>query len=83
VRVDPEVPLVDRCEDCRLSDGVRVEVMKFHPIVVRERSHKAACHHPEPTLVEWHEAKDVDRGRGQLLVIPSESRLEGGWIGGN
>jgi hypothetical protein len=77
VRVDPEVPLVDRYEDRRLSDGVRVEVMKLHPVVVRERSHKAARHHPEPMLVEWHEAKDVDRGRGQLLVIPRHKPFGG------
>jgi hypothetical protein len=50
--VDPEVSLADRHEDRRLSNGVRVEAVKLNPVVIRERSHKVARRHPEPTLAE-------------------------------
>jgi hypothetical protein len=42
VNVDPQKTLANRREDGRLRDGVRVEVVQLHPVVVQERPHKAA-----------------------------------------
>jgi hypothetical protein len=54
--VDPHVPVglypyvsfADGCEDGRLSDGVRVEVVELHPIVMRKCPHEVARRHPNP-----------------------------------
>ena len=38
---NPHIPLTDDDEDGRLRDGVGVEVMQLHTIVMRERSHES------------------------------------------
>jgi hypothetical protein len=43
-----QVPLADGGEDGRLSDGVRVEVVQLHPIVVRQSSHEVARRNSKP-----------------------------------
>jgi hypothetical protein len=52
VRFNPQKPLANRRENCRLRDGVGVEVIQLHPVVVRERPHEAARRHPKPLLME-------------------------------
>jgi hypothetical protein len=52
VGVNPQKPLANRHENRRLHDGVGVEVMQLHPVVVRERPHEAARRHPKPPLME-------------------------------
>jgi hypothetical protein len=42
VELNPQIPLADSGEDDHLSDGVRVEVMQIHPVVVRQSPHEAA-----------------------------------------
>jgi hypothetical protein len=62
VGVNPQKPLTNRHENGRLRDGVGVEVVKLHPIVVRERPHEAARRHPKPPLMKRGEADHVPRG---------------------
>jgi hypothetical protein len=50
--LDPHEPLADGGKEGRLSDGVRVEVVELHLIVVQERPHEVAPRHSEPPLVE-------------------------------
>jgi hypothetical protein len=50
--LDPQEPLVDDGEDGRLSDGVGVEVVELHPVVVHERPHEAAHRHSKAPLME-------------------------------
>jgi hypothetical protein len=78
--IDPEVPLADRRIDRRLRDGVGIEVMQLHPVVVRERPHEAARRHPEPTLVERDEADHIARGQGRLILILGRNPF-GAWPG--
>jgi hypothetical protein len=52
MRVDTKVPLANRHKNHRLHDGVRVEVVKFKPIVVQDHLHEAARRHPKPLLME-------------------------------
>ena len=56
---NPQVPLVDSDEDGRLCDGVGVEVVKLHAIVMRERQHELVCWEAETVLVKRHEAHDI------------------------
>jgi hypothetical protein len=46
--LNPHVLLADGDEVGRLSDGVGVEVVKLHPIVMRERPHEATRRHSGP-----------------------------------
>jgi hypothetical protein len=85
VRVNPQKPLTNRHENSRLHDGVGVEVVKLHPIVMREHPHEAARRHPKPPLMKRGEADHVPQRRswvglapgGQLLRLrPTEERTE-------
>jgi hypothetical protein len=49
---DPQEPLTDSGEHGRLSNGVGVEVVKLHPVVVRMRPHEMAHQHSKPPLME-------------------------------
>jgi hypothetical protein len=73
---------IPRRPSCRspaalLSNGLWVEVVELNPIVMRERTYKAAHRHPEPTLVECNEAKNVAHGRSRLLLIPRNEPFGG------
>jgi hypothetical protein len=70
VGVNPQKPLANHHENGRLRDGVGVEVMQLHPIVVRERPHEAACQHPKPPLVKRGEADHVPRRWSQVGLAP-------------
>jgi predicted nuclease with RNAse H fold len=65
VNFDPQKTLTNRREDGRLRNGVGVEVVELHPVVVQERPHKAARWHSEPPLMEGDEANHVPRRRGR------------------
>jgi hypothetical protein len=65
VRVNPQVPFTNRCEDGGLRDGVRAEVVQLHPVDMQNRTHKAACRRSEPPLVEGDEAHDIPRRQGR------------------
>ena len=54
-----QVPFTDGDEDGRLRDGVGVEVVELHAIVVRERPHESVYRQAEAALVKGHEAHDV------------------------
>ena len=54
-----QVPLTDGDKDGRLRDGVGVEVLELHAVVVRERPHEPVRRHTEATLMEGHEAHDI------------------------
>ena len=54
-----QVPLADDDKDGCLRDGVGVEVVKLHAVVMRERPHELVRRQAETTLVERHEAHNV------------------------
>jgi hypothetical protein len=56
-------------------DGVRVEVVKLHPVVVRERPHEAAHRHPKPSLMKRGEADHVPRRRSRVGLAPGGQPL--------
>jgi hypothetical protein len=58
-RLDPQVPLTDSSEDGRLCDGVRVEVVKFYLVVMRQVPHEAARLNSKTSFMERGEAHDV------------------------
>jgi hypothetical protein len=68
--VNPHKPLTNCHENSRLRDGVGVEVMQLHPVVVRERSHEAARQHPKPPLMEGGETDHVPRWRSRVGLAP-------------
>jgi hypothetical protein len=65
VNLDPQKTLTNRREDGRLRNGVGVEVVQLHPVVVQKRPHKAARRHSKPPLMESDEANHVPRRRGR------------------
>jgi hypothetical protein len=75
VGVNPQKPLANRHENGRLHDGVGVEVVKLHPVVVRERPHEAARRHPKPPLMKRGEADHVPRRRSQVDLAPGGQPL--------
>jgi hypothetical protein len=70
VGVNPQKPLANHRENGRLHDGVGVEVVKLHPIVVRERPHEAARWHPRPTLMKRGEADHIPWWRSRVGLAP-------------
>jgi hypothetical protein len=77
----PQIPLADRSEDNRLGDGVGVEVVELHPVVMWECLHEVTRGHPEPPLMEGGEAHHIARGRGQLLLISRREPLGAPLVG--
>jgi hypothetical protein len=59
VRVNPQKTLANRREDGRLRNGVGVDVMQLHPVVVQERPHEAARWHSKPPLMEGDETDHI------------------------
>jgi hypothetical protein len=43
VGVNPQKAFANRHEDGRLRDGVGVEIVRLHPVVMQERPHETAC----------------------------------------
>jgi hypothetical protein len=68
--VNPQKPLANRHENDRLRDGVRVEVMQLHLVIVRERPHEETRRHPKPPLMEGGEADHVPRWRSRVGLAP-------------
>jgi hypothetical protein len=66
VRVNPQKILTNHCEDGRLRNGVGVEVVQLHPVVVQERPHEAARWHSKPPLLEGDKADHVPRRWSQV-----------------
>jgi hypothetical protein len=75
VGVNPQKPLTSRHENSRLRDGVGVEVMQLHPVVVRERPHEAARRHTKPPLMEGGETDHVPRRRSRVSLAPGGQPL--------
>jgi hypothetical protein len=73
--VNPQKPLANRHENSRLRDGVGVEVMKLHPVVMRERLHEAARRHPKPPLMEGGETDHVSRRWSWFGLAPGGQPL--------
>jgi hypothetical protein len=73
--VNPQKPLTNHHENSRLHDGVGVEVMQLHPVVVRERQHEAARRHPKPPLMERGETDHVPRRRSRVGLAPEGQPL--------
>ena len=65
---NPQVPLADGNKDSRLSDGVGIEVVELHAVVVRERPHEPIRRDAEAVLVKGDEAHDVTVARPQLWL---------------
>ena len=74
-----QVHLADGDEDGRLRNGVGVEVVKLHAIVMRECPHELVRRHAKATLVEGHEAHDVAIAWPRLLLAHQSNPL---WTGG-
>jgi hypothetical protein len=66
VRVNPQKALANRHEDGRLRNGVGVEVVQLHPIVVQERPHESARWHSKPPLMEGDKADHVPQQRSRV-----------------
>jgi hypothetical protein len=77
VGLNPQKPLAGGEEDGRLRNGVGVEVVQLHPVVVWQGLHEAACQNPEAPFMERGEADDVARGRIQHLLVVRRDPLEG------
>jgi hypothetical protein len=73
---DPQEPLTDNGEHGRLSDGVGVEVVKLHPVVVRMRPHEVARQHSKPPLMEGGEAHHTAHGRSRLVLVAWYNQLQ-------
>jgi hypothetical protein len=69
VGFNPKESLADGGEDGRLSDGVGVEVVQLHPVVVRQGPHEATRQNPEAPFMERGKANDVPCGQTQHLLI--------------
>ena len=65
---NPQVPLADSDKDGRLRDGVGVEVVELHAIVVWERPHEPVHRKAEAALMKRHEAHDVTVARPWLRL---------------
>jgi hypothetical protein len=63
VGVNPQKALANRRNDGRLRNGVGVEVLQLHPVVMQERPHEMACWHSEPPLMEGDKTSTYPRGR--------------------
>jgi hypothetical protein len=59
VGVNPQKAFANRCEDGRLCNGVGVEIVQLHPVVMQERPHETACWHSEPPLMEGDETQHI------------------------
>jgi hypothetical protein len=59
VGVNPQKTLANHREDGRLRNGVEVEVVQLHPVIVQERPHETARWHSEPPLVEEDETNHI------------------------
>jgi hypothetical protein len=75
VGVNPQKPLANRHENSRQRDGVGVEVVKLHPVVMRERPHEAARRHPKPLLMEGGETDHVSRRWSRFGLAPGGQPL--------
>jgi hypothetical protein len=75
VEVNPQKPLANHHENSRLRDGVGVEVVKLHPVVMRERPHEAARRHRKPPLMEGGETDHVSRRRSRFGLAPGGQPL--------
>jgi hypothetical protein len=69
VGLDPHEPLIDGREDGHLSNGVEVEVVQLHPVVVWQGPHEATRRNTEAPFMERGEADDVARKRIRHLLI--------------
>jgi hypothetical protein len=70
VRVNPQKTLANRREDGRLRNGVGVEVMQLHPVVVQKRPHESAHWHSKPPLMEGDETDHIPRRRSRVGLAP-------------
>jgi hypothetical protein len=61
----PRKPSQNRHKDGRLRNGVGVEVVQLHPVIVQERPHETARWHSEPPLVEGDETNHIPRRRSR------------------
>jgi hypothetical protein len=68
--LNPQVPLIDRVEEGHMGDGVGIEIVELHLVVVWERPHEMARGHPEPSLVEGCEGHHVSCKRVWLMLVP-------------
>jgi hypothetical protein len=68
VGVNPKKTLANHREDGRLRNGVGVEVVQLHPVVVQERPHETARWHSEPPLVEGDETNHIPRRRSRVAL---------------
>jgi hypothetical protein len=69
VGLDPQEPLADGGKDARLRNGVGIEVVQLHHVVVRQGPHEAARRNPEALFMEQGETNDVVRGRIRHLLV--------------
>jgi hypothetical protein len=58
-----------------LRNGVGVEVVQLHPVVVQERPHETARWHSEPPLVEGDETNHIPLRRSRDSLARRENPL--------
>jgi hypothetical protein len=66
VGVNPQKTLANRREDGRLRNGVGVEVVQLHSVVVQERPHETARWHSKPPLMEGDETNHIPWRRSRV-----------------
>jgi hypothetical protein len=69
VGLNPQESLTDGREDGCLHDGIGVEVVQLHLVVVRQGSHEAARRNPKAPFMERGEANDLASERIRHLLI--------------
>ena len=72
---NPQIPLTDSDEDGRLRDGIGVEVVELHAIVVRERPHESVRRNAKAALVKGQEAHDITVARPRLQLAQRSDPL--------
>jgi hypothetical protein len=65
MNLNPQITLANHHEDGRLRNGIRVEVVQLHPIIVQERPHEAARWYSKPPLMEGDKANNIPQRRSR------------------
>ena len=74
-----QVPFADGDEDGRLHDGVGVEVVELHAVIMRERPHEQIRRDAKAALLKGDEAYDVAIAGPRLSLTVRSNPL---WPGG-
>jgi hypothetical protein len=72
---DAQIALTQGDKNHNLQNQARIEILHLNPIMVKNPTEEVARRHPEPQLVEVHEADDVTSRRVRLVFIARDNPL--------